>query len=428
MDNALHAPSTVDFPAPGAVERISRLLGESASLLDERRDAYARLCTTPRPDRVRHVWRFSDPERLLPADETPTRPGPVTYALPPAAAARVVLRPGAAPDVVLSGAADRAGLTVAPLDSFLDTLHPSEETADDPSPFFHALNDALWNCGVRVALPAGARLDGPVIVQVPALSAAVLPRLVIDAAEGSELVVVEEHHGGRDGVRVVGRTELQAGPDARLTHVLVQRWEAGVHGHLSAHGWADRDAELRTVFVSLGGDRAKVELVTDLRGPGARSEMRGVALGADSQRFDHHTRHRHVSGRTSSDIDFKAVADGAARSSYTGLIRIEEEARESAAFQENRNLLLSEQGRADSIPELEILNEEVSCSHGATVAPIDPEQLFYLQSRGLAPAAALRLVVRGFLGGTLDRLPAGVRDRVEDLVAARLENLGGRAA
>jgi len=175
--------------------------------------------------------------------------------------------------------------------------------------------------------------------------------------------------------------------------------------------------------------------MTDLQGEGARSRMVGVALGGNDQRFDHHTRHRHLAGRTWSDIDFKSVGSDRSRGSYTGLIRIEENARVSEAYQVNRNLLLSEKSHADAIPELEILNEEVSCSHGAlneevscshgaTVAPVDQDQLFYLQSRGMSPDDAIRLVVRGFLEKTLQSIPESLRPEVEKLVESRLAGLG----
>jgi len=149
-----------------------------------------------------------------------------------------------------------------------------------------------------------------------------------------------------------------------------------------------------------------------------------VVLGGDRQKFDHHTSHRHLSGNTWSNIDFKAALTDRARSSYTGLIRIEEDAPSSEAFQENRNLLLSDTCRADTIPELEILTDDVSCSHGATAAPIDPEQIFYLQSRGIPRHEAVRLVVKGFLEPTLAMVPAAVRAGLDELVAARLAGLG----
>jgi len=416
------------LPASGRVTQVSRLLDEQQDMLAERRAAYARLHVQGFPDRIRHLWKFTDPRHLLPGDPVPVHPVAAVAEALAGTAARIVLQAGVAPAVSLSPAARAAGLVAAPINTFLELSHPEEVTGSSPSGFFHNLNDAFRNCGVRLELPRGAVLDEPVLVTVRADQPATLPRIVVDAGEGVSLTVIEEHVGGGEGDRVVGRTELHAARGARLNHVLVQRWRDGVNGHLTVRGYAGRDADLRTTFASLGGSRAKVELMTDLAGEGARSEMTGVAFCGDGQRFDHHTRHRHLAGRTWSNIDFKAVADGRSRSSYTGLIRIEEQARGSEAYQENRNLLLSATSRADTIPELEILNEDVSCSHGATVARIDPEQVFYLQSRGLAPEEAVRLVVQGFMAGVVDGLPPGVRDVVSDLIASRLDGLRGVAA
>ncbi len=427
------------LPAEDKVGDISRLLGESKDMLAARVSAHGRLLGRDLPDRVKHLWTFTDPRHMLPGDPVPERSAASAVdvsdtavagaEVPDGAAALIVLRPGGAPVVNLAPSARAAGLVAAPITNTLGLSGMEEGEDERSSGLFHDLNTALWNCGVHIELPRGAILVDPVLVIVQAGSGSTLPRLVVDVREGANLTVVEKHTGGCEGARILGRTELSAAEGARLNHVLIQRWESGVNGHLTVRGYADRDADLLTVFASLGGDRAKVDLFTDLIGEGARSEMRGIALAAANQRFDHHTSHRHKSGHTWSNIDFKAVADDDARSSYTGLIRIEETARESEAFQENRNLLLSDTGRADSIPELEILNEDVSCSHGATVAPVDPEQLFYLQSRGLDADEALRLVVQGFLGQTLDRLPQGVRETVAAIIGSRLEtNRGGEAA
>jgi Fe-S cluster assembly protein SufD len=223
---------------------------------------------------------------------------------------------------------------------------------------------------------------------------------------------------------VISRSDVVAGTQSRVRHVLLQTWGAGTRGHLTVRSRVGRDADLLSVFATFGGQRVKVEMMTDLQGEGARSRMIGVALGGGDERFDHHTGHRHLAGRTWSDIDFKSVAADRARCSYTGLIRIEETARGSEAYQVNRNLLLSGNSHADAIPKLEILNEEVSCSHGATVAPVDQDQMFYLQSRGMSPGEALRLVVRGFLEKTLQGIPEGLRPEVEKLVESRLAGIG----
>lgn len=427
---------TVRRPPLGGqdVAALSRQAGEGPALFARRRAAADRYAAAADPDRVTHLWRFTDPANLLP-ESVATLASAAPHAAPHAegAAARVLMLAGLRPLIATGLKALAAGLVVKPLaeaDEELRALAAREQTPDaDPEDgLFQALNGAAWNTGLYVGVPPGVILTDPVHVVIDAAGLSVLPRLVVDLGEGAQAVVVEEHTGGDAGSRVVASSELHAADGARLRHVLVQTWHEGVCGHLTARTRAGRDADALTVFASFGGERSKVELATDLAGEGARSEMIGVVMGAGRQRFDHHTRHRHLAGRTWSNIDFKAVADASSRSSYTGLIRIEQDARGSEAFQENRNLLLSGGSRADSIPELEILNQDVSCSHGATVAPVDPEQVFYLQSRGLDPDEALRLVVRGFLEKTLSSLPADLRERLEGLVGTRLAALQGRAS
>jgi len=419
---------------------LSGLTGEGPALCARRRAAAGRYAAVADPDRVTHLWRFTDPAHLLPEAVQPPPPG-ATHAAPHAlgAAARVLMVAGLRPLIATDLKALAAGLVVKPLAEAEEELAALSDrmraagadvdaAAGEEEGLFQALNGAAWNTGLYVGVPPGAVLADPVHVVVDATGGPTLPRLVVDLGEGAQAVVVEEHHGGDAGSRVVASSELHAAAAARLRHVLVQTWGEGVRGHLTARARAGRDADVLTVFASFGGERSKVELATDLAGEGARSEMIGVVMGAGRQRFDHHTRHRHLAGRTWSNIDFKAVADGSARSSYTGLIRIEQDARGSEAYQENRNLLLSAGSRADSIPELEILNQDVGCSHGATVSPVDPAQVFYLQSRGLDPDEALRLIVRGFLEKTLGRLPEDLRERLEALVGTRLAALQGRSS
>jgi Fe-S cluster assembly protein SufD len=290
--------------------------------------------------------------------------------------------------------------------------------------WFEALNQAAWTDGLVIEAPAGLVLTEPVRVLVPALAGQdLLPRLLLLAGRSASLTVVEEHLGGGANGLVVGVTEILLDPGAEVRHVLVQRWQDGQRGHLTQRALLDRDARYHGAIASLGGSLAKLDLGAILAGPGARSELVGVTLPCGRQHLDHHTLHRHTAGHTWSNIDFKAAVFDRARSTYTGLIRIEKDAPVSEAYQENRNLLLTDRARVDTIPELEILTDEVSCSHGATVAPIEPEQLFYLQSRGIPGEAARRLIVRGFVEPTLRLLPEGLREEIESLIEARLDGL-----
>jgi Fe-S cluster assembly protein SufD len=391
-----------------------------------RQEALSRYFEAGFPDRVQHLWKFTNPEHLLPADLSSSAlkgAGMVPEPLPEVAdaAATVDLWPGWPPVVQLAGGLNEGALDVGPLDGSMaaGTL----DVAGAPSALFRHLNAAAWNTGAQIDVAAGAVLPGPVVIRIHARGAALLPRILFRVGSGAEATLVEQHIDGGEGVTVISRSDVVAGTGARVRHVLLQTWAAGTRGHLTVQARAGRDSDVLSVFATFGGERVKMELTTDLQGQGARSRMVGVALGGENQRFDHHTRHHHLAGLTWSDIDFKSVAADRARSSYTGLIRIDESAPFSEAYQVNRNLLLSSNSRADAIPELEILNEEVSCSHGATVAPVDQDQLFYLESRGLDPDQALRLVVRGFLEKTLQSIPAALRPGVEELVAKRLDRL-----
>jgi len=413
------------------VQRLSRELGDGEAGLGWRLAALGEFQNMELPSRVEHLWRYTNPVNLLPLEPMPANMPPrqlKAYDLP-ADEPAVLLVPGRAPAV--SEAALALGVTIAPL--FADDVDAERLGIVSPlnAGLFASLNAAAWNTGLTIRVPRGARPEQPLRVLVPAFAETTLPRILVDVAEQAEITVVEEHYGGSDlgdaaeAHRVIGVTEVLVGQGAHVKHVLVQRWSDAVSGWLSVRARVERDGSYHGANASLGGDRVKLELGADLAGPGARSELAGVVLGGDKQRFDHHTRHVHLSGQTWSNIDFKVALTDRARSAYTGLIRIEEGAAGSEALQENRNLLLSDKARADTIPELEILTDDVSCSHGATVAPIDAEQLFYLGSRGIGADEAIQLVVSGFIAPVVDRLPEAVRSAVAELVSGRLVRLAG---
>jgi Fe-S cluster assembly protein SufD len=219
-----------------------------------------------------------------------------------------------------------------------------------------------------------------------------LVRNLVIVEDGASATIVEEalgaQQGGRDRLSEV--TEIFAAADSEVRYLPLQHLGREVVSHRTVRARLDRQARLLTVIGSFGGGSYKADLGVSLVGPGAESRMVGVCFGDGRGRADHHTVQDHVAGHTTSDIDFRVVLAGKARSAYTGLIRIAKDAPYCEAFQENRNLLLSEQARAESIPELEILTDEVRCKHGATAGPIDQDQLFYLASRGLRPGEATR--------------------------------------
>ncbi len=402
-----------------AVRAAAGRTGCGPALLEFRLRALETHRATPLPDRVRHLWRYTDPSRLLPG--SPGSPGPVPLPAipdPPEGGVVVVLVPGAAPEIRASEGAREAGVRVVPLAEAPDGL---PGTAVPPEHgFFEALNAALWDGGAAILIPESTRLERAIRVMVVAPEGASLPRILVVAGRGSEASVVEEHVGGGASTRIVGVTELLVEAGANLRHVVLQRLAPGARAHLTSRARVARDGGVSTVVASFGGGVVKMDLGSLLAEQGARSEIVGFVLGEGRQHMDHHTVHEHAAPRTWSNIDFKVALTGRARSAYTGLIRIETTAPGTEAYQENRNLLLSEEARAETIPELEILTDDVQCTHGATVAPLDPEQVFYLSSRGIPGGEAERLIVRGFLEATLSRLPVSVRSEVEAAVEERL--------
>lgn len=415
-------PLSAPFAHLADPSSLSRALGEPAWLAEFRRRAAATARQFTLPDRARHLWRFSNPERFLPEQDptvlAPTQ-APSPWRLEEELTAAALLAGASTQVVHLSQEARRAGVAVvplaeAPVQASLGRVVPPEHG------FLEALNAATFRPGVAVLVPQRVRLENPIRLRLMAGDGLFVPRVLVILAEGASVEVVEGHVGGGEGSLVLGVTEVVVGEGGELRYDVVQRWELGVRGHLTSRIVLEEGARAQVALASFGGSLAKVDTGVILAGQRAEVETYGVALGTGSQHFDHHTEHIHLASKTHSNLDFKVALAGQARSVYTGLIRIEEHAATCEAYQENRNLLLSEDARAESIPELEILNEDVRCTHGATVAPLDEEQVFYLKSRGIPHHQAMRLIVYGFLDQTLSRLPEKTRERIEALVAGRL--------
>ncbi len=407
------------------VDELSRLAGEDGAKLALRRHARSLLDPLVLPSRSRHLWRYSDPARFLPgADPTALAPAAVSPAwhLEEPLSGAAIVAGGAVRMIGWDEAARRAGVSVEDLHRApapeLGTAVPAEHG------FVEALNLAAWRGGVLVRVPPGVTLENPIRLRFVAGGAGTVsvPRVLVVIGAGSSVEIVEGHLEGGDGAQVLGVSEVFVGEGAHLRYGLVQRWDLGVTGHLTVRARLEGRAEAQFALASFGGARYKLDIGAALAGEHAEVETYGVGMGAGDQRFDHHTEHIHLARNTRSNLGFKVAMTGSSRSAYTGLIRIAKHATGCEAYQENRNLLLSEKARADSIPELEILNDDVRCSHGATMSSIDDEQLFYLQSRGLPRQQAIRLIVYGFLGKTLARLPATSRERIEAFIAARLHS------
>jgi Fe-S cluster assembly protein SufD len=298
---------------------------------------------------------------------------------------------------------------------------------------FEALNLAALSGGFFLYIPAGLELDEPIYLfnshdDGARFSA---PRILVVADRGSRATIFTEFVGSADSGRndrngfhrVDAVLEFFVGRSSRVSHVAIQRLSRRCSGYVTSLARLEEDSRLDTIVTSFGGAVLKMDTGVFMEGEGSEGELVGFAFGEGNQRLDHRTVYGHRAQHTNSRLDFKVVLKEEARSAYTGLLRISEDAPFCEAYQENRNILLSDGARADSIPELEILNEEVHCSHGATVGPIDPDEIFYLASRGIRKTDALRMVVGGFLEPTLTRIPAGVQGKIRRCVNERLSVL-----
>jgi Fe-S cluster assembly protein SufD len=306
--------------------------------------------------------------------------------------------------------------------------HLATEALPAESGKFEALNASLWTDGVLLYVPQGVRLDLPIRVTrwISQPGVAVFSRTLIIADPGSQVSLVDEILSEDLGEQtlVCDAVEVLARDGAQVQYVSLQRLGRGVFYQASQRTLAQRDSTLDTLNVSMGASTSRVDLNAQLLGPGANSDMLGLYFGDDSQHFDHNTSQDHVAPNTSSDLLYKGALDNESRSVFRGIIKVHPKAQKTDAYQTNRNLLLSDDARADSLPNLEIQADDVRCSHGATVGQLDAESRFYLMSRGLTREQAERLVVLGFLGEVLSRLPlGGVVEKVTNVIEEKLRQV-----
>ena len=294
---------------------------------------------------------------------------------------------------------------------------------------FEALNAALWNDGIFLYVPQGVHLDVPVRVTrwFSEPGVAYFSRTLIVAETACRVSYVDEVLSEDFSAQMLtsSAVEVIARDGAQVQYVAVQRLGRNAFYQASQRTLAGRDATLDTLNVALGGTTTRVDLNARLLGPGSNSDMLGLYFGDEDQHFDFNTSQDHVAPNAGSDLLYKGALDGKSRAVFRGIIRVHPGAQRTDAYQTNRNLLLSGDARADSLPNLEIEADDVKCSHGATVGELDAEAKFYLQSRGLTRVQAERLVVLGFLGEVLSRLPlGGVSDKVTRVIQEKLSRHG----
>jgi Fe-S cluster assembly protein SufD len=288
-----------------------------------------------------------------------------------------------------------------------------------------ALQAAGWQQGAFVYVPRGGEVTLPVHYLARQTGAPLLSHLLIVVEANSSVTVIQETQGeAPDGYSLTsGAVEIFCGADSRVRFLDVQMTGERVYAFSTIRARLERGASLTAGLIGLGARLAKTKLEVELVGEGAQAELLGLSFGDGKRHIDYMTLQDHVAPHTFSDLLFKAALTDASSEVWTGRVRIRKGAAQSEANQTSRNLLLSETAKAAPIPVLEIEEHNVQrASHGASAGPIDEEQRFYLESRGIPPADAERLLVEAFFIDVLDRMPVeSVRERVEAALHAKIE-------
>ena len=418
---------------------------EGAWAAERRHAAAGTLSTLKLPRRDHELWRrtdFASLEQALPsldpfvsgpaARNVDDLPAPIVERIAAESGnlALVVQRDGGTVLEQTHPALANQGVTVCSIDRatrehegllkdrFGSLLH-------DDYDWYAALNAATHSGGAFVHVPKGVKAALPVRLfhWLGGAGRASMPRSVVIVEEGAEVTVIEEQlsEPAEGAAFHCGGTEVFVGANAKLTFATLQDWGRNVFHYSNARAELARDAELQWIHVMVGGRSTKSNAWFNLAGPGARAYVHGFMFGDERQHFHLHTLQRHLQPNCTSDLLIKGCLKDKARSVYQGLIQVAKDAQRTDAYQANRNLLLSDQARADSIPGLEILANDVRCTHGATLGYIDPEHLYYLMARGLPPLDAQRLIVEAFFEPVLDRIPlVAVRDRLRDEIARKI--------
>jgi Fe-S cluster assembly protein SufD len=317
---------------------------------------------------------------------------------------------------------------VGPLAELADGGRPLGSVDEQPVDVFGWLNLANGADPILIDVPTGVVVDVPIVVVDWAATpgAAIFPRIVTHVGAAGEATVIEWQAGDDVDALVVPVAEIDVAADARLSYATVQRRGRRTWQVAQQAARVGQQATFVGHQTALGGDYARSRVDCRLSGRGATGNLRAAYFGEGEQMLDFRTFQDHVAPDTTSDLLFKGAVTGTSRSVYTGLIHVGKQARGTNAFQTNRNIKLSDGAWAESVPNLEIENNDVHCSHASTVGPIDEEQRFYLESRAVPPAIAERLIVNGFFHEVLEQFP--VPELVSGLTAEIDHRLGPGAA
>jgi Fe-S cluster assembly protein SufD len=394
---------------------LSAAFDEPDWLRDRRLEAFKAFSDLEWPHKRIEEWRYTDPARFdlqrafvtAAGNGTPDEGGLIAAAGDLDGQVRIV--DGAVTRAVVCAEALEQGVVVTDLASaardHADLVREHLGSAAGTETKFGALSLAAATGSAVVIIPANVVLTRPIGISVEAAGdGAIAPRVLVIAGHHARAIVYVEQTGAGTAT-VLSAVETVLGDEARVDLVTAQRWGSGVD-HLGAHvGRVGRSGDYRHLEVTLGGGTVYLTPDVQLVGEGAHGELLGVYFADDGQHFEHRSLIHHDASHTTSEEVYKGALQGDSRATWYGNIRIEPHAKATASDETNRNLILSDGARANTIPFLEILTSDVSsCGHHSSVGQVDAIQLFYLESRGIPRAEAIRMLLYGFFSEVVDRL------------------------
>ena len=385
--------------------------------------AWEKFESIPRPTRKDQPWRFSNvdlldlaPFKVSPALSDDDRANVLKYSrgLNEFAARLIFAGDQLVERNIVSDALKKRGVIFQPLEramiehADLFRKYFMSQPAVLGSAKFAALHKALVSNGTFLFVPRGVEIEQPIEIfhWLRGDGVSVFPHLLLITDELAKVTVIE-HFRSCDAHApgfACGVNDLIAGPGAKVTYVCAQNWGKNVVALQMNTTTVDHDASAMSLNLNLGSKYSRFESLSRLVGEGGRSDLLAVAVATNEQEFDARTLQDHISPRTASDLLYKNALDDRARCTFGGLIRVEPHAHFTDAYQKVRNLLLSDDSEANSMPGLEILADNVRCTHGATSGQINEDEMFYLRSRGIPTKTAQRLLVTGFLNEVIQRL------------------------
>ncbi len=395
---------------------------------EQQREAWKQFESLPSPTRKDQLWRFSNvdlldlsPFKFSGAQSDDVRDAILEQScgLNEVAARLIFAGDQLIERDVISEQLKKRGVIFQPLEramvehADLFRKHFMSQPAVLGSAKFAALHKALVSSGTFLYVPLGVEIELPIEIfhWLHGENASVFPHLLLVTDELAKVTVVEhfrslDRHGEKEQPAgfACGVNDLIAGPGAKITYVCAQTWGENVRALQMNTTTVDHEASALSLNLHLGARYSRFESLSRLIGEGGRSDLLAVSVADGTQEFDARTLQDHVSPHTASDLLYKNALDDRARCTFGGLIRVEPHAHFTDAYQKVRNLLLSDDSEANSMPGLEILADNVRCTHGATSGQIDEEEMFYLRSRGIPVSVAQRLLVTGFLNEVIQRL------------------------